>query len=78
MFCPPESIFIQYILQSIIFCNSTQRVELLAKKITELGKRNLLHIFETVPSMAVAGSKCEGLEVHEEAYFRLLMLLHSR
>ena len=28
-----------YILQSIIFCNSTQRVELLAKKITELGKR---------------------------------------
>ena len=27
--------------QSIIFCNSTQRVELLAKKITELGKGNL-------------------------------------
>ena len=25
------------LLQSIIFCNSTQRVELLAKKITELG-----------------------------------------
>ena len=26
-----------FLLQSIIFCNSTQRVELLAKKITELG-----------------------------------------
>ena len=25
------------VIQSIIFCNSTQRVELLAKKITELG-----------------------------------------
>ena len=31
--------------QSIIFCNSTQRVELLAKKITELGKSisNMAH-----------------------------------
>jgi len=33
-----DSYFLQLqINQSIIFCNSTQRVELLAKKITELG-----------------------------------------
>jgi ATP-dependent RNA helicase DDX6/DHH1 len=30
--------------QSIIFCNSTSRVELLAKKITELGYSWLVHL----------------------------------
>ena len=37
-------------MQSIIFCNSTQRVELLAKKITELGRKLLGNylIFETL------------------------------
>ena len=32
-----KHLFLFQINQSIIFCNSTQRVELLAKKITELG-----------------------------------------
>ena len=32
-----RNLYFLFFFQSIIFCNSTQRVELLAKKITELG-----------------------------------------
>ena len=32
--------------QSIIFCNSVQRVELLAKKITQLGRHSILYTCE--------------------------------
>ena len=47
--------------QSIIFCNSTNRVELLAKKITELGyscsMRNMLNLSSEVMKL-IASPKC--------------------
>jgi ATP-dependent RNA helicase DDX6/DHH1 len=44
------------VLQSIIFCNSTQRVELLAKKITELGY-SCYYIHAKMAQVAIIFSK---------------------
>ena len=70
--------FIWSIFQSIIFCNSTQRVELLAKKITELGKGNLWRFSWFVKRIWVGGGKCysyitwkgriQGIEWHTAGY----------
>lgn len=66
--------------QSIIFCNSTQRVELLAKKITELGyscfyiharmrqdHRN--RIFHDFRNGACRNLVCSGKEIRNVFFF---------
>ncbi|CDQ56649.1 unnamed protein product [Oncorhynchus mykiss] len=74
--------------QSIIFCNSTQRVELLAKKITQLGYscfyihakmmqeyRN--RVFHDFRNGLCRNLVCTESQAIQEAYFKCLYFYHS-
>lgn len=80
MFCSFEFFFQLQINQSIIFCNSVNRVELLAKKITELGyscfyihakmlqdHRN--RVFHDFRNGACRNLVCTGMPTLDEIYF---------